>query len=256
MSTPRFDPDTASDERAGPVPWAGWRALVDVIAIYIAALILGQGLVVLATVFGLPEELLLPTLVFLSPISLLLVGIAWLRTRYGDAARQALGSRRTALTDVGLGLAFGLACFVGQQVVVASVAAALQRAGAELPQVQETFRVIAENPSTAPVLAVTAVALAPLAEEFIFRGVLFQGLRVRVGFWVAALVSAAVFTLAHLEVGGGVLGNVVVVAGILPLGLAFAAVVAYRRNLVAVAVTHATYNAIGVSLLIGTGGAL
>lgn len=45
------------------------------------------------------------------------------------------------------------------------------------------------------------VVLAPLAEELLFRGLLFGSLRGRVGAWSAALVSGAVFGAIHL--GGG-----------------------------------------------------
>jgi membrane protease YdiL (CAAX protease family) len=49
-------------------------------------------------------------------------------------------------------------------------------------------------------LALVAVGLAaPLAEEIVFRGVLFRGLEWRQGRTVAYLVSAALFSFAHLD---------------------------------------------------------
>jgi membrane protease YdiL (CAAX protease family) len=88
----------------------------------------------------------------------------------------------------------------------------------------------------------------------VFRGVLFRGLRARSGFWVAALVSATLFTIAHLGEGGGWLASAVIVTGIMPLGVAFAALVERRGTLVVSIVAHATYNAIGVAVLILTAG--
>jgi uncharacterized protein len=52
----------------------------------------------------------------------------------------------------------------------------------------------------ARVLAFVVVALlAPFAEEVFFRGFLFAGFVKRYGFWVAAVLSASVFALVHLE---------------------------------------------------------
>lgn len=47
---------------------------------------------------------------------------------------------------------------------------------------------------------VVAVVAAPLSEELFFRGFIFGGL-LRWGFWPAALIASAGFTLAHLDVG-------------------------------------------------------
>jgi membrane protease YdiL (CAAX protease family) len=49
--------------------------------------------------------------------------------------------------------------------------------------------------------ALTAVVLAPLFEETLFRGVLLPVLGQRVGGTAAVLISAAVFALAHLSLG-------------------------------------------------------
>lgn len=50
------------------------------------------------------------------------------------------------------------------------------------------------------VLAVILVVIiTPLAEEMLFRGTLFGGLRERYGFWVAAIISSAVFAVMHLN---------------------------------------------------------
>jgi membrane protease YdiL (CAAX protease family) len=48
-------------------------------------------------------------------------------------------------------------------------------------------------------LLVTGILLAPLFEETIFRGFLFGGLRKRMGWVGAALVSSAIFAAGHLS---------------------------------------------------------
>lgn len=250
---------TAHPAAAGPdphprspsVPWSGGRALADVVVVYVAAVVTAQ-LVVTTFVLQRGDDGAVPLalLVIASPIVLLLVGLGWLRIRYGRDVALVTGRARWRWSDVGVGFALGTACFVGQQALLALIVLFLSRLGIEPPPVQDTFRAIAEDPATAPALVVTAVLLAPAGEEMLFRGVLFQGLRGRWGFWVAAFGSAGLFTIAHLGDASGALGDAIIVAGILPLGLIFAALMERRGSLLACVLAHAVYNAGGVGLLI------
>jgi membrane protease YdiL (CAAX protease family) len=72
--------------------------------------------------------------------------------------------------------------------------------GEEAPM-QGFGEVVAESTTVLDVLALalTAVVLAPLLEEVLFRGVLLRGLLRRTGTPVAIIVSAALFSLVHLE---------------------------------------------------------
>jgi ABC-2 type transport system permease protein len=79
-----------------------------------------------------------------------------------------------------------------------------------------------------------AVAAAPLFEEFIFRGLVFQGLRRGLGPFRAVLASAALFALVHPPFS------------VIPVfGLGVAAALSFQRSkfLLAPIITHATYNA-------------
>ncbi len=85
-------------------------------------------------------------------------------------------------------------------------------------------------------LALTVVA-APIFEEFIFRGLIFGGLRRSVGLLPSAVASAAVFAAVHPA------------ASILPVfALGVCAALAYERTqtLRAPMLTHAVYNAMVV----------
>ncbi|CAN5823544.1 hypothetical protein BH23ACT10_BH23ACT10_01480 [soil metagenome] len=236
------------------VPWSGARALLDVVGIYFVALVSAQLIAVaVPSLFGgagRPSVLLV--LVVATPVAVLLVAVGWLRARYGSAAVRVAGRVRWRAADLGVGFGVGLACFIGQQVLFTALVWVLTRLGSEPPVVQDTFRAIAADPVTAPVLAVTAVLLAPASEELLFRGVLFEGLRARWGFWIAAFGSAGLFTLAHVGDAGGPLADGIIVAGILPLGLVFATLMERRGSLLACMVAHATYNLGGVALLVGT----
>ena len=65
-----------------------------------------------------------------------------------------------------------------------------------------------------PFLAALIVVAAPLAEEILFRGVLFGWLRRHVSFWPSAFASALVFSLLHMIVE--------VIPPTIALGLVFA----------------------------------
>jgi ABC-2 type transport system permease protein len=95
--------------------------------------------------------------------------------------------------------------------------------------------------SVAPWFAVLAVFAAPIFEEFIFRGVLFGGLRRSFGALGAAVASALVFGIVHPAIAS---------APVFVLGLAAALVYERERSLLAPMAAHMTYNAlvIGVAL--------
>ncbi len=69
---------------------------------------------------------------------------------------------------------------------------------------------------------ISLVVLPPLIEEIIVRGFLFSGLRSKLSFWVAAVISSGLFGLAHLL--GGENGSAIWIATIdtFILGMALA----------------------------------
>jgi membrane protease YdiL (CAAX protease family) len=52
-----------------------------------------------------------------------------------------------------------------------------------------------------PVQILLIAIAAPICEEFCFRGMLFGGLRERLPFWAAALISGAIFGALHVTTG-------------------------------------------------------
>ena len=86
-------------------------------------------------------------------------------------------------------------------------------------------------------LAVLAVGAAPIFEEFIFRGLIFGGLRRSMGLAASVLGSAAIFAIVHPPF------SVIPVFG---LGVVTALVYARTRLLIGPMAAHATYNAIVV----------
>lgn len=85
-----------------------------------------------------------------------------------------------------------------------------------------------------PLLVLLAVVVAPLAEEFVFRSILFTSLRKRVGFWGASLLTSIVFALLHQQIAS------LVPVFLLSLFLCYL----YERtsSFFSAAIMHSTYN--------------
>jgi membrane protease YdiL (CAAX protease family) len=79
-----------------------------------------------------------------------------------------------------------------------------------------------------------ALLAAPIFEEFIFRGLIFGGLRRSFGVWPAALASAGLFAVVHPAIS---------VAPVFVLGVATAMMYERTRGLLAPMICHAAYNA-------------
>jgi membrane protease YdiL (CAAX protease family) len=93
-----------------------------------------------------------------------------------------------------------------------------------------------------------AVVLAPIIEEFVFRGVLFKVFWQRTGrVWLSAFVSGYLFAVIHPQFLGGILPITV-------LGAILAIVYAHTRSLLPCIVIHAINNGLITLLLWGASG--
>ena len=78
-----------------------------------------------------------------------------------------------------------------------------------------------------------ALIAAPVFEEFIFRGLIFGGLRRSFGVWPATLASAAIFAIVHPAIS---------MVPVFILGTCAALVYERTRSLLAPMIVHAVYN--------------
>ncbi len=92
------------------------------------------------------------------------------------------------------------------------------------------------------VAAVTAVLVAPLAEELLFRGLIYRLARRAWGVWPAAVVSSLVFGLIH--------GEPWFLFGLIGLGLVLAYLYETTGSLLAPVLAHALHNAVSLSVMI------
>ena len=175
-------------------------------------------------------------------------GLGYLRLRGFDRARivEYLGIERPDL--------FGLAIAVGGAVATFAVAltlsAVVASSGVE-PAQNQGAAVAMQNPAIIPAIVLAMFLVVGPCEEFLFRGVVQSRLRESLSAAPAIVVASAVFAPAHvISLSGGGASGVAIAIGLLVFpSLLFGVVYEYTGNLVVVALMHALYNSILLSLL-------
>lgn len=88
-----------------------------------------------------------------------------------------------------------------------------------------------------------ASGLAPLFEETMFRGALYQSLRSRWGFVVSGLISGLIFAAVHPQ-------GLLAIPALTAMGFGFAMIREWRGTLIASMTAHAVHNGILITTLI------
>lgn len=179
-----------------PPAGAGWSPLTVVWGVFA---VLGATAIATAIVaavapdmdeetFGLIVQAVFAIALFTVPLLLV--------ARGGDllAAGKRLGLRRFKLAS-GLGWTFATygGFFVFLIVYGLIVQPDPQQIIEEIEQQEDTLKLVA--------LGLLVILAAPITEEVFFRGFLFGGLRGRMSFWPAAIISGLIFGLPHLPGG-------------------------------------------------------
>lgn len=126
--------------------------------------------------------------------SLVLGAVYWRQVKAGERKMQEGGSRRTLVQWLLLVPAASVSC------VVLNVLVALMNL--DSAAYDQVSGVLFQPPFAVQVLA--TVLVIPLAEELVFRGFVFAGLRKRMPFWAAALASAVYFGIFHGNLPQGI----------------------------------------------------
>lgn len=122
-------------------------------------------------------------------------GVVWV-VRRNNARLRDIGLQRPQAVDVALA-AVGFVAYFGLLFGVVTVMRALVP-GLDTEQRQDIGFNDAFSPLKLGAVFVALVVLAPIAEEILFRGLLFSGLRKRLRFWGATLITSVLFGLAHI----------------------------------------------------------
>lgn len=149
--------------------------------------------------------------------------------------------------ELRLGLMFG---FGGLFVTVPASLVYIQIVGPDANSaVGRAFGGIRASWPWAVVVFLIVVFVAPLCEEIVYRGLLWEAVDRRWGRWVALVVTTVVFALAHLEFTRA---SLLLVAAI-PIALARL----YSGGLLASVVAHQVTNLLpGIALMLGLAGVL
>lgn len=242
---PQWRHDAPDPPDAFPVPWGVMDAVGLVLWTIVAQLIVALPLLLLPDVSGVGFT---ATALFLVEIVTMAGVWGWLRGR-GAFSWRLLGPVRPAVRHLGVGVGVGIAGFV-----IAVILPEILRRAFDLapPESQEVLDVIDTGSGAALVgLVVVVVVLAPIVEELVYRSVLFQALRHRLGLWPGIGLSSLTFAFVHLEL----IDQPVSLAALLVLAVWLAASFHRTGSLVVPIVAHATFNAINVAALLTlTGG--
>lgn len=236
-----------------PVPWSPWTAVAVFALQFLAVTFLGV-LLASAVASGAVGETI-QRVVLLPASSIAAAGFTLLvvSRRFPGQTWRLRGPQRPAWRAVGTGLVWGLGSYLAVGLGLGSLLQALATAGGgELPEIQTTFRDFAADPAVAPVFLFGAIVLAPIGEELLFRGMLFQALRSRFGVWPGIGVSAIAFALVHWDPTTTLGGNLLVVTTIFALGMLLAWMFHRTGSLVVPVAAHCIFNAISAVLLVAT----
>lgn len=236
-SEPGYRHDAAGPHDAFPVPFSVVESFGAVVWTLAAMVLVRSVAVAIGIEFG-PDPV--SVLVVISAQLFTLAGlVAYLRAR-GRLSWRLLGPVRPRRRHVAVGVGIGTAGFVIVQLTVAVAAQLFGPVEAPQQSLLEAGRI---GGVTAVLAAVAAVAIAPVVEEVVFRGLLFQSLRRRTGLAAALVISGIVFAVVHLELDQAVFG-----VALLLLAVWFAGAFHRTGTLVVAVVGHATFNAINLAL--------
>jgi membrane protease YdiL (CAAX protease family) len=177
----------------------------------------------------------------------------WLRRRH-PTWWQVVGfpTRNRIAKEIGIGAGLGLLVRLVAGIASAGVLIVLEHTtgrSVDLPQ-----QVSSGLSVTGFVLfAFYAVIVAPITEEFVFRGLLYRSIRDRRGVAIGAIVSAIPFGLVHFIPGQPWPNVVALQLTMVVTGIGLALIYERRGTIVADIAGHAAFNLLAVVVL-GAGG--
>lgn len=235
---PGWRHDAGDPDEAFAVPFTIFDALGMVVWTVIAQVLVytavaGVGLVEVG--MDLVERPLLGTGIQVAAQAVTLLGIVGYLGLRGVLSWRILGPLRPRWRHVAMGVGLGLS---GLVIVLTTSEIVNQAFGPyEAPQ-QFSLQVSTTSLAVLVLTGISAILLAPLVEELVFRSLLFQSVRRKLGLSAAMVIQALVFAYIHLEV----VGNPPAVVGLIALALWLAGSFHRTGSLVVPVVAHATYN--------------
>ena len=200
------------------ITWGPWSAVGVVIAVFLAAqLVAEEILLIYPRMQGWSQGVAnnwLQNSVYAQFFYVLLaealtVSIIFLFIYWRKGKRRSIGLKRPKVMDLPYALS-GLAIYYPIYIVAALTAAWVLRVN--LNQTQSTGFSGSYNGRQLVIVFVSLVILPPIAEEIMFRGFLFSGLKKKLPVIWAALFTSLLFAVPHLLESGS--GGILWIAGI------------------------------------------
>lgn len=183
------------------------RIILNAVGIFLVSQLAATALVALGLVFlgrqGITDELsnsIFAQFIFLVIAEGLAVWLVISVLKKRKLSLVTIGLRKPKASDIGRG-ALGFLAFYALLIVVSIVLSIV------FPNYNNTPQNIGfNNVVGAGALILTFISLVflpPIGEEILVRGYLFSGLRSKMSFIQAGLITSALFALAHLQLGDG-----------------------------------------------------
>jgi len=219
--------------------WRPWEGVVAVILAVVAEFFATLPVIF---IFGRTTNGAIAFSVVAGEIAIFVVAVAWARTRHHMTLGDLGWRTKDARGDAAAGVGAGLLGFVLQVplLYVGLFIGRLIKPGLKTPD-----QLPYEGHPGAMVLffsGLGAIILAPIAEELLFRGILYRSFRTRLGITRAAIVAGAIFGIVH--------GYPLLFLPIGVLGYILARVFERRKSLLADTVGHSLFNLLGFILIV------
>jgi len=242
-----IDPTPPPPERpelpAGAGPrWPPWYAGVGFLVALISTLVV-VGIVAAATGASTSDETPTFTVVATFLQGVVFIGTAVLFASFAGRPRpEHFGLRRTRFWPTVGWAALGLVSFYA----VAAIYTAIVQPDAEQTVAQD----LGADQGTLGLIAAgfMVICIAPVAEEFFFRGFFYRALRSRYSVLVAALIDGIVFGIIHWDFSSA--DGLLIVPPLAALGLTFCLVYERTGSLYPVIALHAFNNAIAFGVTV------
>ena len=210
-----FDPtrtETKKSRRASAkVPWSPWTAVIYAVAVYFAAQIAASLIVVIyphlrgwdkSVATDWLDNSVIAQFWYVLFAETITFGAIWWFISLRKGTLGSIGWKRLRLWDPVSALAGFAAYFVGYAVLL-SIATHLFPS-INVSQKQQLGFNNASGGGDLILTFISLVVLPPIAEETVFRGFIFTGLRNKISWVWAALLTSAIFAIPHLlESGSG-----------------------------------------------------
>jgi membrane protease YdiL (CAAX protease family) len=214
------------------LPWGPAEGLLGLLAVLLASI----GLGVFVAAFGIGEGSPPVRSALLALQSLIILGVPLLLVAAREGRAADLGWRSASLAELLRTPGVALLLFGASWLYSILFVSLFPDAAPAL--VEETTAQSEALGGPWPLTALVAVVAAPVAEEVLFRGFLYGGMRTRLGPGGAAAFSSLFFSLSH--------GMPLAAPVLFLLGLALAAAYERRRSLLLPVAIHALFNLVSL----------